>query len=144
MFVVHAVDGKRRWISGVFASRAAADDYVESIPADVRSEHTVISLVGRDFPLFIFEDEAGFRFPTEAEVAAEFERLEADPALADESGVFVNLYRVPGKWRPKKPGWDYMGALPHEHVTAGTLQNIRKFGFDSLWGRPAADRPPAS
>jgi len=50
MFVVQAVDGRKRWISGVFGSRAVADAYLALIPEVQRPKHTVTDLGALTYP----------------------------------------------------------------------------------------------
>jgi hypothetical protein len=133
MFAVQAVDGSRRWISGVFRSKPAIDAYLALIPDGARAKHTVIELPGLSYPLYICDDELGFRFLTEAEVAAELRRFAGEQRRDDEDWCYTNLYRIADDWRPNRPGTDYMGALPHHHVTNSTLECVEQYGFESLW-----------
>jgi hypothetical protein len=133
MFVVQVVDGSRRWISGVFTSKAATDAYLALIPGEARAKQSVIDLPELSYPLYICEDEKGFRFLTEAEVATELKKYAGELRRDDEGWCYTNLYRVADDWQPKRPGTDYMGALPHHHVTNFTLQCVEQHGFESLW-----------
>jgi len=133
MFAVQAADGLRRWISGVFSSRAAADAYLTLIPDGDRSKHVVIDLGGMTYPLYVCEDDKGFRFLKEDEAIAELRRCTGDARRDDEDWCYTNLYRIGGDWQPKRPGTDYMGALPHHHVTNFTLQYVERDGFAALW-----------
>jgi hypothetical protein len=117
MFAVHATDGWRRWISGVFSSRAAADRSLTLIPDGERSKQVVIDLGGMTYPLYICENDMVFRFLTEEEAVAELKRYAGDARRDDQDWCYTNLYRIVGDWQPQCPGTDYMGALPHHHVT---------------------------
>jgi hypothetical protein len=133
MFAVQATSGSRRWISGVFSSKAATEAYLALIPDGARSKQSVIELHGLSYPLYICEDEREFRFLSEAEVAAELKQYAGDLRREDEGWCYTNVYRISGDWRPKRPGTDYMGALPHHHVTNSTLDCVERYGFNSLW-----------
>jgi len=143
MFVVQAVDGRKRWISGVFGSRAVADAYLALIPEVQRPRHTVTDLGALTFPLYVCEDDQGFRFLTETEAIAELKRYAEDLRREDEDWCYTNLYRIAGDWQPYLPGTDYMGVLPHHHITNYTLECIKRGGFEGLWlsCRPAAGSP---
>ena len=143
MFVVQAVDGRRRWISGVFGSRAVAEEYLALIPQDHRPKHTVTDLGPLTYPLYVCEDDQGFRFLTEIEAIAELKRYARDLRQEDEDWCHVNLYRIPADWQPLQPGTDYMGALPHHHVNNFILECVERNGFESLWPScPSASDAP--
>jgi hypothetical protein len=133
MVAVQAADGSRRWISGVFRSRAAADAYLTRLPDEERSKQAVIDLGGMTYPLYACEDDTGFRFLTEGEAVAELKRYAGDARRNDEDWCYTNLYRIAGDWQPKRPGADDMGALPHHHVTNFTLERMERDGFEALW-----------
>jgi len=133
MFAVLAEDGLRRWISGVFGSRETAEAYLTLIHDGQRSKHSVTDLDGLNDPLYVCEDEKGFRFLTEAEAIAELKLYAGNLREDDEDWCYTNLYRIAGDWRPKRPGTDEMGALPHHHVTNFTLECVEQSGFESLW-----------
>jgi hypothetical protein len=133
MFVVQAEVGSRRWISGVFSSKAATDAYLELISAGPRANQSVIELPGLSYPLYICEDERGFRFLTEAEIVAELKQYTGKQRRDDEGWCYTNLYRIADDWRPQRPGTDSMGSLPHHHVTNDTLDCAEQYGFESLW-----------
>jgi hypothetical protein len=134
MHVVQAVDGSRRWVSGVFRSKAATDAYLAQIPSPDRAKHSVLDLVGLSYPLYICEDSAeGFRFLTEAEIVAELKQYATERRREDEDWCYTNLYRITDDWRPRRPGADSMGALPHYHVNNGILRCVEQDGFESLW-----------
>ena len=133
MFVVQATDGFRRWISGAFHSRSAVDMYLSQIPKKQRSKQSIIDLAGLTYPLYICEDEKGFHFLTEVEVITALKHYTNDLRHDDEDWCYTNLYRIVGNWQPKLPGTDYMGSLPHYHVTNSTLEKVEQYGFESLW-----------
>src|SRR5262245_52833636 len=133
MFVVQAVDGFGRWISGVFDCKAATDAYLALIPAEARAKQSVIELPGLSYPFYICEDEKGFRFLTEAEATAALKQYAGQQWRDDEDWCYANLYRIAEDWRPKRPGSDYMGILPHHHVTNFTLESVARDGVESLW-----------
>jgi hypothetical protein len=133
MFVVQAESGSRRWISGVFSSKAATDAYLDLIPAGPRTKQSVVELPGLFYPLYICEEETEFRFLTEAEIVALLKQYAGEQRRDDDDWCYTNLYRIPHDWRPNRPGNDDMGALPHHHVTNYTLECVERYGFESLW-----------
>jgi hypothetical protein len=134
MFAIQAVHGSRRWIPGVFDSKGAADAYFALIPHKAREKQCVIHLPGLDYPLYLCEDERGFRFLSAAAVIAELKKYAGDLRRDVEDWNYTNVYRIASDWRPKRPGTDYMGALPHHHVTNETIRCVEEYGFESLWG----------
>jgi len=136
MYVVQAVDGRRRWISGVFRSKVAADEYLCLIPDQARGKHFVLDLAGLSYPLYVCEDGVkGFRFLTEAEVVADLKQYATEQRQKSEDWCYTNLYRIEDDWCPRLPGTDYMGVLPHYHVNNWTLDRVEQEGFESLWRR---------
>jgi len=134
MYVVQAVDGRRRWISGVFRSKVAADAYLSLISVSARGKHSVLDLAGLSYPLYVCEDGTeGFCFLTEAEVVADLKQYATERRQESEDWCYTNLYRMTDDWRPCQPGTDYMGALPHYHVDNWTLDRVEQDGFESLW-----------
>lgn len=133
MFVIQAGSGKYRWISGVFARCESVDEYLALVPN--RSICSVIDLGDLAYPLYICEDHEGFRFLSEAAAIAELTRYAGERGKHDDDWCYTNLYRIAGAWRPKSPGSDSMGALPHHHVTNSILDWIEREGFQALWGR---------
>jgi hypothetical protein len=51
----------------------------------------------------------------------------------DEDGQYAVLYTLSAPHRPKVPGRDEMGALPHSHLEYGSLQRIVRSGRADPW-----------
>lgn len=110
MFVIIASKGDRHWVSGVFESDAATHDYLAEIPQGERSNHA-IQAACVTFPFTIIEDRNGFRCLSNVEGQHELKRT-ADDGAADDWLIFFDIV---GEYRPKVPGRDEMGRLPHMH-----------------------------
>ena len=50
----------------------------------------------------------------------------------DEDEVYFNIYTIESDYKPEKPGTDYMGILPHDHITNDFIDWYKKEGEDFL------------
>ena len=135
MFIIKAQRDKQRWISGIFTLRQSADDYFALIPDEVRHRHSIIEVEGLTYPFYIIEDTEGFRFLSESEAYDVFVHPSNPLKKHEGDSTYAILFRIEKDWVPKKPGWDYMGLLPHEHVTDATLDLIKREGVAAIWPR---------
>ena len=130
MFLIRAHSGRRRWISGVFLRRDEAESYFREIPEDLRRVQVIEEHPLNNYPVYLTEDEHGFRLFNAAGAEAllrSFERKDEDERC------YTNIYEITENWRPKEPGIDYMGAISHTHIRNSDLDLVREHGFENLW-----------
>jgi hypothetical protein len=120
------------YVAGVFATRAAAERHMASIPEASRCGCSVDCRESLSFPCFVAEDGEGLRFLSEAEVRAELAHAAAH-RKGDDDWCYVNLYRLTGEFLPAGPGRDDMGRLPHWHIHNADLDDIARGGLATLW-----------
>ncbi len=130
VFMVEAYRGDRRWISGFFRTRLAAQQYLDKVPASPSTVQTIRDVGPLTYPFFV------------AELEWKFEALNGQGVqdLAREISVrrsefpgHFNLYRIVNDWSPARPGADYMGELPHVHVEEAELAKVVQRGPESLF-----------
>lgn len=131
---MHIVVSKdfREFIAGVFSEKENANELSSQIS---KLEYMKILYVELEYPFYITEDHSGFSFYSEREVNILIGGYIEDMGNHDEEWCYTNLYRVESDLKPKIPGKDYMGLMPHHHIDNDTLSEIKDNGFDSLWIR---------
>lgn len=123
------------WLSGVFNTRQDAEAYLTTIDSERYGLQTLLRL-DQTFPLYIWSSGGEMAWLTEGDTRARLQQLSAqtDRAKNGDDWCYANLYRVMAPWQPPRhPGSDYMGALPHHHVTNRTLEWLETSGFEALW-----------
>ncbi|MCG7379105.1 hypothetical protein MH215_18995 [Paenibacillus sp. ACRSA] len=131
MFIIVASKGMRSWISGIFDNETTAEQYIDTIPDELKEFQQRIVINNLNYPFYIVERD-GFQFLTEDEVIAVLEQTEV---TEDEDEVHFNLYTIESDYQPRMPGTDYMGILRHEHVTNELIQRYKVEGLDYLYRR---------
>lgn len=131
MFIIVANKGMRSWISGIFDNETTAEQYIDTMPDELKEFQQRIELDNLNYPFYIVERDS-FQFLTQDEVIAVLEQTEA---TEDEDEVHFNLYTIESDYRPRMPGTDYMGILRHEHVTNEFMQWYKVEGIDFLYRR---------
>ncbi|KQY84071.1 hypothetical protein ASD24_09775 [Paenibacillus sp. Root52] len=131
MFIIVASKGMRSWISGIFDNETTAEQYIDTIPDELKEFQQRIVINNLNYPFYIVERD-GFQFLTEDEVIAVLEQTEV---TEDEDEVHFNLYTIESDYQPRMPGTDYMGILRHEHVTNEFVQWYKSQGIDFLHQR---------
>ncbi|WP_338542509.1 hypothetical protein [Paenibacillus tundrae] len=129
MFIIVANKGMRSWISGIFDNETTAEQYIDTMPDELKEFQQRIELDNLNYPFYIVERD-GFQFLTQDEVIAVLEQTEA---TEDEDEVHFNLYTIESDYRPRMPGTDHMGILRHEHVTNEFMQWYKVEGIDFLY-----------
>jgi hypothetical protein len=119
-----------RWVSGVFERESDARQYLEEVPEAERSKHTIIELDGLQYPVYLVEDCAGFRFLTEH---AAVDDIKAHSPMANEDLCCAMLYRIDRDYRGRVAGEEAMGWLRHEHIDNETLSRVQRDGREGLW-----------
>jgi hypothetical protein len=133
------------FVAGVFASQARADAELAAIPANRHAHCEVGSRADLEFPCLILEAEGHFELVTETEALAVLVSKQTESRLAqsaerDEEPAFLNVYRLAEEFAPRRPGADYMGSIPHWHLSARDLDEVRRHGLSVLWAAgPAHD-----
>ena len=118
MYSIEATNAKNwRWISGLFEGRAAAEAFLQLVPAPSRSMQQIVEISAQTYPVFIIEDK-GFEY---GDLAFIQERLKTLRPRGDEDHIHMNVYAVLEDFAPKVPGRDNMGALMHWHITDWSL-----------------------
>jgi hypothetical protein len=127
MHVIVSTRGNRRWLSGIFQHEAEAEECLAALRGDASTQHARESVAPTQFPFFVLEDEAGFRFldPTEA---ARIVQTMAAPAPNREPILFAVL----AEYRSDVVGRDEMGRMRHVHLDQERLTELREGGLSSL------------
>ena len=130
MYLIEAESHSRRFVSGVFLRESDALNFHASIADEHRAKHTIIP-VEAIYPLYLVEYWSGGsnRILTAAlpDVISKIENIHRQ----SDDGVYFNVYRVDGDFRPNKPGYNEMGALPHCHVDNEYLVRFQRAGVVS-------------
>jgi hypothetical protein len=129
MFIIEAHNGKRAWISGILQDEAAAKDYFNAIPEDLRKFQSINSVSTLSYPFYIVEERKTFRYLNQADVEGLFDNISK---LDDENHVYFNLYFITQDFRHSEPGIDYMGTLNHMHIDNRFLKLYQRYGKDLL------------
>lgn len=130
MYVVTCTRDPRSWVSGIFRERAAADAYLDEVPANLRPLQVLVKVSPSDYPVYVIEDASGFTVHSAESLADLLSHLERVP---DPEWCYFNIYRFTEDWRPRKAGTDYMGAVQHVHVLNRHLDAAIAGGLDALW-----------
>ena len=130
MFLVSCERAGRRWVSGVFRTRADAVSYVNEVPGELRAIQRIVEASPTEYPTYLVEGENGFVLHSPASLAD----LMADvQRVSDDEWCYFNVYRLTEDWRPPQAGTDYMGIIRHVHVENHHLDRARAGGIDALW-----------
>jgi len=136
MFSIEATNTKKwRWIAGIFAHRAAAEDFLLLVPETARSMQHIVELPVAKYPVFVIEDR-GFEYGDENFVSAKLQGLVVH---GDEDHIHMNVYAVREDFVPARPGTDSMGSLLHWHITDWTLVPPRSEVFSEELAEIARD-----
>jgi hypothetical protein len=127
MYAIVSSSGIWRWLSGVFLERAAAEMSLAALEVEASTHHVLESIRVAKFPLFVIEDDSGFRF-FDAIGAGEVLAAMPPPALNGEPILFILL----SEYRPDVDGRDEMGGLRHVHLDQERIAELRRVGLRSL------------
>lgn len=125
MFIITATRGERHWISGIFLSKQDAEAYMNLIPDELKQYQKIVELNGFEYPFYIFEEKDKFDYVNEEEMVNRLQNIEQNE---DTKVVYFNIYTIRQDYQPQKPGTDYMGILPHDHINNSFLAWYRKEG----------------
>jgi hypothetical protein len=120
MFVIEANRSNSKWISGVFLAEEDATAFFARFPDRHREYLRIYEIPFAAYPVFMIESD-GFRFVSRDD-AINAIRVERVPG---EDVVYFNVYRFSSDYAPRKPGTDYMGAIPHHHIDNWALDNLQ-------------------
>lgn len=118
-----------RCVAGLFERESEARLYLQEIVEAERPKHKFIELDGVQYPVYLVEDSAGFRFLTEQ---AAVEDIRAHALTADDDECCATLYRFDRDYRPAVAGEDELGRLRHEHIDNETLRRVQRDGRAGL------------
>ncbi len=114
MFVIEADQhGRRRWISGIFRTRADAEALLGRVPETLSRWQQIVEVPFDDYPVYVVEAD-GFRFLSLDGLKAVLEGTTTEGDDSVES--HLTIYKIERDFAPRKPGEDSMGLLPHIHV----------------------------
>jgi len=133
MFIIHVESVDGWWIRGVFSQPDSFEEYLALFPDDEYWKQYVVKMEKRSYLFYICEDQDGCRFLWENGIIDELERYAHELRREDERWCYTNLHRIDRNWRPKHPGDDCMGLLPHHHVANSVLDWIERPRFQALW-----------
>lgn len=118
-----------RFLAGAFDSEAALDEWLESVPRELRERLGKHADESRSFPAFLVES-SGFAWASEAELRVLLAAWSQQDRPID--WVYGNVFFLDGPWQPSRPGTDSMGVIPHIHVERRHLDLVQRSGLDAL------------
>ncbi len=126
MNYIEAVNGDRKWISGIFLEKRDAQNYFQLIPEEIKDSQIIKSVNFEKYPVYLVEAEE-FYFVDLKRVREAINKIEVIPDAED---TYINIYEITKDFAPAKPGKDYMGMLKHVHVDNEYLERYGKFGVE--------------
>ncbi|NLL66204.1 MAG: hypothetical protein GX236_00695 [Clostridiaceae bacterium] len=120
MYIIEAVKGDWKWISGVFMEEQKSHEFFEMIPDDLKPYQRLYEIPHKEYPVYIVEKD-GFSFVSKDELIRKLKLTEISDR---EESVYFNYYYITEDYWPEKPGRDHMGSLYHEHVTNDYLKEF--------------------
>lgn len=118
-----------RALAGAFDSEDALDEWLESVPRELRQRLGKHADVRRSFPAFLVESN-GFAWANESDLRVVLAVWSQQDRPID--WVYGNVFFLDGPWQPPRPGTDYMGVIPHIHVERRHLDLVQRSGLDAL------------
>ncbi|MBW5448626.1 hypothetical protein GE107_21500 [Cohnella sp. CFH 77786] len=131
MFIVEARNKSSLWISGIFKEVETLNGYLNQIPDNLKVIQTIIE-VNIEYPFYIIEKN-GFSYVNKVELFRIMDNLVFD--VEDDDNVLFNFYFISSDYMPTEPGTDYMGILPHEHVTGYSMLRFNQYGREDYMKR---------
>jgi hypothetical protein len=127
MYAIVSSRGTHRWLSGVFLESVDAETSMAALAGQAPTQHVLEPIPIAKFPLFVIEDQSGFRFLDAVEAAHAIAVMPV-PAVDGEPILFAIL----AEFRPDVDGRDEMGRLKHVHLDHERLTDLRRLGLSSL------------
>ncbi len=122
-------DTPRPFLAAAFATQNALDEWLATVPEELRPPLDAHVAASRSFPAFLLET-TSLSWVSEPELRAHLDRWATEER--PEEWVFANLYCVVEPWQPRHPGTDAMGLIPHIHVETWHLRLFRQRGLAGL------------
>ncbi|EPY12087.1 hypothetical protein [Paenibacillus alvei] len=90
MYIVKASNQRNQWISG-FKEEKEVQNYIDSIPNDLKNNQIIIELPNTNYPFYIIEKENEFDF---IEVEELLQRINGIETTEEENRVYFNVYVI--------------------------------------------------